>query len=193
MEIQFLKGQSIRPYIPHLGRLRMTVFKEYPYLYEGELGTETDYLRTYIDCSESVLIIVKDNDRVVGASTALPLEYETIECQTPFLNANIPINEVFCFGESVLLPEYRGQGLYREFFKQRETAARNYGSKIVAFCAVEREKNDDRQPENYQPLDEIWHYFNYTKHPVLKTKIEWKQIGHKESSLNTMSFWIKTL
>ena len=55
-----------------------------------------------------------DNE-IVGASTGLPLSDETAEFQGAVLSAGWDITRIFYFGESVLLPEYRSQGIGHEF------------------------------------------------------------------------------
>src|SRR5579862_2771379 len=177
LKIVRLKGEAIRPYIPDLAKLRIEVFKSYPYLYEGDLAYEMRYLQTYINCPESIFVLVLDQEQVVGASTAIPLQFETTECQQPFLDHKINIKEVFYFGESVLQAMYRGRNIYQHFFRERETAAREYHAKIAAFAAVERSINDPRRPKNYVPLDDVWKHFGYAKHPELCAHYDWKEIG----------------
>src|ERR1700733_15359022 len=109
LKILRLKGQDILPYIPELAKLRIEIFKAYPYLYDGDLDYEYNYLNTYVKCKESILVIALDHDKVVGVSSAIPLEFETIEFQTPFLEIGINIKDVFYFGESILQVAYRGR------------------------------------------------------------------------------------
>lgn len=193
LRIVRLKGQEILPYIPELARLRISIFKSYPYLYEGDLEYERNYLSTYVNCSESIMIVVFDNNNVVGASSAIPLEFETLEFQQPFLENNISVKDVFYFGESLLQPEYRGRGVYQQFFAGREAAAKEYGSKIVAFAAVERAIDDPRKPNGYAPLDKVWKRYGYEKHPELRMYYEWKEIGEAEQSPKPLIFWIKKI
>lgn len=193
LKIVRLKGEEIIPYIPNLATLRIEVFREYPYLYIGDYEYEMKYLQTYVSCPESIMVLVFDDDVVVGASTAIPLEFETVEFKRPFHGHNIPIKDVFYLGESVLVPVYRGRKIYHRFFAERESAAREYGAKITAFCAVERANNDLRQPEGYTSLDKVWQKFGYEKHPELCVYYEWKEIGEQEQSTKPMTFWLKTL
>lgn len=188
-----LKGQEIIPYIPELAALRISIFKAYPYLYDGNLEYENIYLHTYVKCQESIIVLAFDHDKVVGASSAIPLEYETIEFKKPFLENHINVHDVFYFGESVLQPPYRGQNIYRHFFSQREEAARAYGSKLVAFAAVERASDDARKPTDYVPLDNVWKHFGYAKHPELCTYFKWKEIGEERETFKPLIFWLKTL
>ncbi|HEX4044785.1 MAG TPA: GNAT family N-acetyltransferase [Gammaproteobacteria bacterium] len=188
-----LKGKEIFPYISDLAKLRIAVFKEYPYLYHGNLEYEKNYLKTYTACSESIMILVIDKQRIVGASTAIPLEFETEACIKPFLDYQMKIQDIFYLGESVLLPDYRGKNIYRRFFHERESAAMEYGSKIATFCAVERSLDDPRRPQGWVSLDKVWQHFNYKKHPTLCAYYEWKELGEETKSAKSLVFWIKNL
>lgn len=193
MEIKTLKGKAILPYLDKLAELRIKIFHEYPYLYAGDLDYETNYLRRYAQCSQSILVIAFSNSLVVGASTAIPLEFEVAEFQKPFEENNISVKDVFYFGESVLLPDYRGKGVYKHFFQNRENTAQKYGAKITAFCAVDRPSNDPKRPANYVPLNATWERYGYRKHPELCAYYEWKEIGENTMTAKPLIFWLKTL
>lgn len=193
LKILCLKGQDILPYIPELAKLRIEIFKSYPYLYDGDLDYEYTYLNTYIKCKESIIVVALDRDKVVGASSAIPLDFETIEFQKPFLENSISIKDVFYFGESVLQFAYRGCGIYRHFFTEREAAAKEYGSKLTAFAAIERPLDDPKKPKNYLPLDLVWKHFGYEKHVELCMYYEWKEIGETLKTTHPLIFWQKKL
>jgi GNAT superfamily N-acetyltransferase len=193
LKILCLKGDKILPFISELAKLRIEIFKNYPYLYDGNLDYEYNYLNTYVKCKESIIVFVFDQNKVIGASSAIPLEFETIEFQQPFIDNNINIKDVFYFGESVLLPEYRGQHIYKQFFAEREKAAREYGCKIAAFAAIERESIDPRKPADYVSLDKVWEHFGYKKQSNLCAYFEWKEIGEISPTFKPLIFWIKKL
>lgn len=193
LKVLRVKGTEILPYIPELARLRIEVFKEYPYLYAGGLDYELKYLKAYTDSSESVVVLVFDDDRVVGASTAIPLKFEMQAFQKPFLDLNMDINDIFYFGESVLNKDYRGQGIYRRFFDERELAAKEYGCHTFTFCAVERSLDDPKKPQGYKPLDEIWQHFGYQKNLKISTYFDWPEVGEQHESSHRMVFWMKQL
>lgn len=193
LKIIRVKGQEIIPFIPELAKLRINIFKEYPYLYDGNLEYEYNYLNTYIKCPESVIVLVFDEDKIVGASSAIPLEFETMEWQKPFLENQIDVHDVFYFGESVLQPEYRGRSVYQHFFSQREAAAKEFGCKFAAFAAVERAIDDARKPKDYVPLDKVWKYFGYEKHPEICAYFNWKELGEINQSSKPLIFWLKKL
>ncbi|QLH42944.1 MAG: GNAT family N-acetyltransferase [Coxiellaceae bacterium] len=193
LEIVTLQGQAVVPYIKDLAELRCKVFREFPYLYIGNSEYERKYLATYLECPSSTLILVFDNKRVVGASTAIPLKYEVEECKQPFIKNGYDIDQVFYFGESVLLHEYRGQGIGKEFFKRREQAARQQNYQLATFCAVERPQDHPRRPADYKPLDEFWRMMGFVKHPEIATTYYWQDLDETTESLKPMTFWLKWL
>lgn len=187
-------AQDIQPYIPAVAKLRIEIFRYFPYLYDGNMAYEEKYLHTYAQAPECVFVLVFNDKEIVGASTALPLCYETIEVQQPFIDAHYKIDEVFYFGESILQPAYRGQGIGRQFFVERENYAKKLGHfRYTSFCAVERSIDHPRRPIDYVPLDEFWHHRGYQKHPELQTQFSWKEIDETEESSKKMVFWLKEL
>lgn len=193
LNIVCVKGENLHPYILDLARLRIEVFKDYPYLYQGDMKYEMDYVQNYYQNNQSFMVLVFDNEQVVGASTAIPLEFESEEIKKPFLEHAIPLRDVFYLGESVLLKAYRGRGVYRYFFSYREKAAKEYDAKIAAFCAVKRPTPDSKQPPDYRPLDKLWQRFGYEKHPELCAQLEWKEIDEEVATNKSLVFWLKQL
>ena len=61
-------GEDVATFIPELAKLRIQVFREWPYLYEGDLDYEQRYLRTYIEAQDSQIILAFDEHQVVGAA-----------------------------------------------------------------------------------------------------------------------------
>lgn len=129
---------------------------------------------------------------MVGATTCIPLIDETPEVKEPFINAGIDLESMFYFGESILLPDYRGLGLGHRFFDEREAHARSIETcKITCFCSVVRPENHPLKPIDYQPLDEFWMKRGYKKEPSLKSKFEWLDIGENQPTQKEMIYWTK--
>ena len=57
LQIEEVTGAAIEPYLGQLAALRIEVFHEYPYLYEGTLQYEQRYLRNYATCPRSLVVI----------------------------------------------------------------------------------------------------------------------------------------
>ncbi|MCB0636301.1 MAG: GNAT family N-acetyltransferase [Lewinella sp.] len=179
--------------IQALAHLRIAVFREWPYLYEGHLDYEADYLRTFAQAEGKILVIVRDGAKIVGASTGLPLRAETDEIRGPWEKAGHDIESIFYFGESVLLPEYRGQGWGRRFFEERETQARRLpGMERMTFCGVIRPDNHPLRPAGYQPLDTFWRNRGFQP-TELYCRISWRDIDQPEETDKPLRFWEKTL
>lgn len=187
-------GKELLTFIDALAHLRIEIFHDYPYLYEGSLDYEHRYLKTYSSCEQAYCGLVFDGEILVGATTGIPMKYETQEVKAPFSNSGIPESEVFYFGESILKKTYRGQGLGIQFFKLRETYAQQLsGVRYSAFCGVVRPENHPLKPEGYKPLDDFWQRMGYIKQVGMLTEFSWKDIGEESESKKPMQFWMKTL
>ncbi|REC93694.1 GNAT family N-acetyltransferase [Kushneria indalinina] len=194
MQLIPLQGAQIRQWLDALAALRIRVFREFPYLYDGSRDYERDYLETYAQSDDSLCVLVLDDDQVVGMSTALPLAHEDEAFKRPFVEQGIEVDSVCYFGESILLPEYRGQGLGVRFFEAREAHARTLaGVQHTAFCAVERSADHPLRPAGYQPLDNFWRKRGYTCRPELYARYEWQDIDASTPDHKTLRFWLKTL
>jgi GNAT superfamily N-acetyltransferase len=188
------KGGEIETVLNDLSQLRIAVFHDYPYLYEGTLEYEKEYLQTYIQSQKAFLFAVYDQDKMVGATTCIPLKDETAEVRKPFEDSGFDIDSIFYFGESILLAEYRGLGLGHRFFDEREKHARNAGNyKLYCFCSVDRGDDHPLKPAQYRPNDAFWIKRGYRKETALQSFMEWPDIGESESTPKKMIFWIKSI
>ena len=67
-----LTGVALEAVIPDLARLRISIFRDWPYLYEGSAEYEANYLSRYSNTPDALVIGAYDGGRLVGASTATP-------------------------------------------------------------------------------------------------------------------------
>lgn len=194
LTVSLLTGVSIAGRLDDIARLRITVFREYPYLYDGDARYEADYLKTYAACPDSIVITVSDGTRIVGASTGLPLDSADEEFRAPFAAQGIDPASVFYFGESVLLPAYRGMGLGVRFIEERENHARRLGRfRLTGFCAVLRPDDHPLRPPDYVPLDRFWSKRGYRKQAGMTATYRWKEIGEAYETPKRLVFWLKDL
>ena len=194
VSIQNFQGEAIFPYLRDLAQLRIEIFREFPYLYDGSPEYEKEYLQTYVNSPESIAVLVFDGDQLVGASTGLPLDHETDEFKKPFLKAGLDTNTIFYCGESILKKKYRGLGIYSEFMQRREKHAKSLNQfEKICFCAVSRPDDHPLRPQNYTPLDKVWNKFGYLKQENLRTFYTWKDVDQKKESSKEMIFWLKDL
>jgi GNAT superfamily N-acetyltransferase len=193
LRLQNFHGTALSPHLDALGQLRITVFREFPYLYDGSLEYERDYLHTYLDSPDSLVVLAFDGETLVGATTCLPLRDEGPEFQAAFVENGYDIASICYFGESILLPAYRSQGIGKTFFARREAHAASLpGIRYTTFCAVDRPQDHPLRPAHYRPLDGLWQQQGYTRHPELQARFVWKEIGEPTESPKSLTFWLKS-
>ncbi len=194
VRILTVTGKTLAPWLDRLAELRIRVFRDFPYLYDGDPVYEADYLSTYLDTDHSVCVLALDGDRLVGASTGLPLSHETAAFRRPFVEQGLDTDRIFYCAESVLLPAYRGQGLYKAFFNGREAHARQLGGfEQAAFCAVVRPAEHPLRPCGYRSLEPVWQHFGYRPEPGLRARFGWKDIDQPQETDKPMQFYLKPL
>lgn len=186
-----LVGDAMSPHLPALAQLRISVFREWPYLYAGSLSYEATYLERYARSPRSLLVLASCAGEVVGASTAMPLSEESEEVRRPFEHVPWPIASALYLGESVLLPAFRGRGVGARFFLEREAHAARLGLPVTTFCAVERPETHPARPSDYVPLHDFWRRRGYERRAELRTEFSWTDVGDSESTRKPLVFWVK--
>jgi GNAT superfamily N-acetyltransferase len=193
LRIETLTGPALLPHLKDLARLRIAVFREYPYLYDGDAAFEASYLARYTRDGGAV-VLARDGREVVGAATCLPLAEENDAIRAPFEDHGLDCSRFFYFGESVLLPAYRGRGIGHAFFEAREAHALSRpGIAHACFCAVRRPENDPKRPAGYRALDGFWRRRGYVPYPDLVCHMAWREIGEAAETGHDLSFWIHAL
>ena len=194
LSLKRVTGNEVLKFIPEIAKLRIEIFSEWPYLYEGDLEYEMKYLKKFAECKESVMVVAFDNDQVIGVSSGLPLSDEDEAVKKPFKEGGEAVEDYFYFSESVLKKSYRGHGLGSQFFKEREEHVKHLGRfKKICFCAVVREKDDPRKPEDYFQLDSFWERKGYAKRDDRVCYFSWKEHGMEEETTKPLCCWSKVI
>jgi GNAT superfamily N-acetyltransferase len=176
-----------------LAALRIAVFADFPYLYDGSMDYERRYLAAYRDSPEAIVAGAWDGDQLVGAATGTPMEDHAEAFAQAFAGVDLPIEAIFYCAESVLLPEYRGRGAGHRFFDLREAHARALGRTWSAFCAVVRPADHPARPAGYRPLDAFWRARGYEPLDGAVAWFRWRDHGDAEESAKPLQFWIRRL
>ncbi|MGD9783444.1 MAG: GNAT family N-acetyltransferase [Hyphomicrobiaceae bacterium] len=194
LETASLTGDALQAVLPDLARLRMIVFRDWPYLYDGSLAYEQEYLAKFAAAPGAVCIVARDGDVIVGASTACPMSQADEEFRAPFLAKGYDIREVFYCGESVLLPGHRGGGVGHAFFDGREAHAYKLGGfRYSTFCRVVRPDDHPLKPADYRPLDGFWRKRGYAPVDGLVAHFSWKDVDRDEETVKALQFWMREL
>ncbi|GGC00183.1 N-acetyltransferase [Novosphingobium endophyticum] len=191
LSIRALTGDEILAAVDDLAALRMTVFAAWPYLYDGDEVYEREYLHEFMQAPDGILVAACDGDRIVGAATASPMAAQKAEFRAPFEARGLDVSRLFYFGESVLLPEYRGQGIGHAFFDHREGRAVRCGATAATFAAVIRPVDHPDRPVDYVPLDGFWRKRGYEPVEGFVTQLAWKDHRDAGETPKPMQYWLR--
>ncbi|RUO98968.1 GNAT family N-acetyltransferase [Hyphomicrobium sp.] len=194
LEVKSVTGADILSVLPDLSRLRIIVFRDWPYLYQGTLEYEEKYLEKFAKAKGAVVVCAYDGDQMVGASTGAPMIEHADEFGEPFKKAGYDISKIFYCGESVLLKSHRGHGLGHAFFDGREAQAKKLGGFTHStFCRVVRPDDHPLKPKDYAPLDPFWRKRGYEPVEGLVATYDWQDVDQPGETTHQMQFWMKKL
>ena len=193
MRVGVLTGAALEAALEEVARLRIAVFRDWPYLYDGSLDYERRYLQAYRDSSDAVLVGAFDGTTLVGAATGTPMEDHAQDFQAALAGTGVALDQVFYCAESVLLPAYRGRGIGHRFFDLREDHARRLGRSHMAFCGVVRPHDHPARPAGYAPLDSFWRKRGYAPVRGAIARFAWTDIGQAAQTEKPLQVWMRAL
>ncbi|MEO0487566.1 MAG: GNAT family N-acetyltransferase [Pseudomonadota bacterium] len=191
LRVEVLTGAALVAALEDLAALRIAVFRDWPYIYDGDMAYEADYLRAYTQPG-AVCVGVWDGAALVGASTGAPMAQHAADFAEA-LPDDLPVAGTFYCAESVLLPTYRGRGLGHRFFDLREAHARALGLKASVFASVVRPSDHPARPAGYRPLDGFWRARGYAPLPGAIAQFAWKDLGEAGETLKPLQLWARKL
>lgn len=194
-EFKNVYGEEIETYFNDISRIRVTVFREWPYIYEGSVDYERQYLQNYFDNERSLCILCFHENQVIGISTLMPLEGEHEDLKKPLREAGYDITKIFYYSESCLLKAFRGRGTYAEFFKRREEHVKYFSTdyESVCFCSVVRPDQHPLKPQDYRPLYESWRKYGFEKVENLQMSFLWQDLDQTTETRKFLDVWMKSL
>jgi GNAT superfamily N-acetyltransferase len=190
---QLLTGSAVADSLADLASLRILIFQEFPYLYDGRREDELRYLKLYAEAPEAFVIIVTDSGKVVGAATGIPLRHEHQGLIVPFVGSAYSVDEIYYVGELLLYPAYRNQGLGLRLVTQIEDQVRSLGTYRYLTCAtVVRSDDHPRRPTQNLPIDRFLARTGFRPLPGMTTEFSWRE-NDGVTRTHPMKFWIKEL
>lgn len=190
---ELLTGPAVEAALEALAALRISIFREYPYLYAGEREDELKYLRIYAEAADACVITAGDSGTMVGAASGIPLCQESKEMTDPFGGTSYPLDEIFYVGEVLFLPPYRNSGLGLRLLERIEEHVRTCGKYRYLTCAtIVRPENHPLRPESYVPIDRFLDRTGFIKLHGVATSFAWKETDGVKCE-HPMQFWVKEL
>lgn len=191
-EVRILGRDEIAERLREIAMLRITVFRDWPYLYEGNLDYEREYLRPYTESPHAIVAGAFDGAAMVGVTTGAPLSDHdpSVAAAVRELGLNPP--DVFYLAESLLLPAFHGRGLGHAFFDGRERHARRHLFRHAVFASVIRPADHPARPRSPRDLEPFWRKRGYV--PTGKAaKMRWRDVGDVAETEKSLALWGRTL
>ncbi|MBC7753631.1 MAG: hypothetical protein H7Z71_05300 [Moraxellaceae bacterium] len=195
---EIYNGKEIEQHLEEIAGFRIKYFKDYPYLYAGDLFYEKNYLNGYICDPKSMLIRILLNEKVVGISTSIPLLTSSdilTEAESDFDKAALKPEQFYYYGEVILDYSVRGSGLVKVIYDLQDKHAVKSGFSKACIATIVRSQNDSRKPNNYKEADLVWSSLGF-KQTDITFKYGWptiQQDGSVKDFENVMVYWIKNL
>ena len=130
-----LTGSAVEDCLNDIASLRIEIFREFPYLYDGHREDELNYLKLY-SIPESFVIIINDGEKVVGAATGMPLRHEVTKLVEPFCGTSYPVEDVYYVGELLFYPEHRNHGMGMQVVRMVEEQVRSFSIYQYLTCVT---------------------------------------------------------
>lgn len=190
---QLLTGSAIADVLDELATLRLGIFREYPYLYQGRREDEVNYLATYAETPDACVILAYEGNTVIGAATGMPLVHEEARMLDAFAGTGLPLDEVYYVGELLFRPAYRQGGLGRKLLAHLESHLRALGRYRWLTCAtVERPDDHPLRPRDYLPITGFLARTGFVRLPGVTTRFRWRESDGVERD-HPMQFWSREL
>lgn len=189
--------KDIVPYLPFVAEQRINAYREYPYLYNGKMEEEIQYLDWFSKLKHSAIVIAFYNDEPVGFITGTALaafdEHNKGSIEL-FKNSGMAFDAYYYIADAIVKPEHRNKSLVTHMAQMIEEHAEILGYTSVCFVNESHELHP-LKPEGYKELDGLFKKNGYSKTEMIIT-YRW-QTRHVDGSTqeqnHEMNYWKKNL
>ena len=153
LDVKSLVGEEMKAVLPDLARLRIIVFRDWPYLYDGTLEYEQKYLAKLAAAKGAVCVVARDGTEIVGASTAAPMIEHADEFAEPFERAGYDLDRHLLL-RRIRAAEDRTAGTAsgtRSSIIARRTPRSSAASRTRRFCRVDAPRRPPAEAEGLPP------------------------------------------
>lgn len=196
VHLETFKGADIQPYTRLLSEMRLKEFRQFPYLYIGNMEDDLAYTQTFSSTPQGRLIVAFQGNQVVGVRSGMPLETPLffLDRWRSFLQKQ-GINTKKCFfsGEIVIDPAFQKKGLRSQLMNQyfQEVEAMGFTS-IMAITSL-RPLDHPLRPQDYVDIDMPRYGFENTNIVLSNTWPTLQADGTVKEQENHLIVWMKNL
>jgi GNAT superfamily N-acetyltransferase len=190
-------GHEWQSFMPFVVEQRISFFRDYPYLYEGNVDEENTYIGWFSKLPHSAIAVVYADKKPVGFITGTALkdfEEHFKGAVEVFKYAGLEPATYYYIAEVIVLPSHRGKNLAStRLFAAIEQYAQGLGYRDVCFVTESHDVHP-LKPQNYRSLDPLWQKVGYTKSSLFLT-FPWLTIqleGSPKQQEHKLDFWLKS-
>jgi hypothetical protein len=192
LRVEMVSGADMQPYLERIVEYRLKYFKEFPYLYQGNVEEEVEFVEQYIKSSTARVLVLKDQCGNFGGFATGISVMESSHADKLGVIINQPEN-VYYIGEMIFDELFRGKDGFRQCLSYFQNI-KEMGYKKVCFITVQRDGKYPR-PINYHDHEGAWGVTGFEKYEQTIT-ISWPVIqvgGDSVAQENILNIWIKKL
>ncbi len=169
IHIEVFKQQETQPYLRLLSQMRLSEYKEFPYLYVGNM--EEDFANTnYFTFKDGLLVIAFEGKTVVGMYSGMPMSTPSSFLQdrsAQLAGEGVDINRCFYASDLIVHPHFKRQGIGGQLLKRLFQEVKVMGYDTMMGVISLRPLNHILRPKDYFDTDSIWEKYGYKKSPLV--------------------------
>jgi GNAT superfamily N-acetyltransferase len=197
-EIKILTGSAQKALIPFIAAQRIKQYQDYPYLYDGNMQEETDYVAWCLEQPSSALAVAYIDDAPIGFASGISLvdfdDHMKGSIQA-FTHANFNPHNYYYLADIMVVPAYQGNKISSLLLQAIENHARNNAYKNIC-CITENHDTHPFKPIDYVSVVEVLlSRFSYVPSSITLS-FEWltrQADGSSAQQTHILQYWIKSL
>lgn len=196
LKIEILSGNEVDPFACELGWVRMSHFREYPYLYDANIVEESKYLSDFLNSDDKLLVRITENGTLLSLLSGYDFASESEILDIAAREVG-DLGKTFYFAEFIVEKHARKRGLSRLMMESALPFISSLGYQTASILTVQRNSSDPRMKKGYTSSDPVWSRLGFKKTST-SCDHEWAtfldaDLSKSKPVLNTLNLWTKTL
>lgn len=190
-------GKDVQAIVPFIAQQRVSEFREYPYLYEGNIAEDTEHCQWFAQLPHSAVAVAYLAGKPVGFISSTSFADFDVHFKGSialFENNGLDPHNFIYIPEAIIMPEHRGKSLTEKLHALIEKHAKSLGYKGICFAEESHDKHP-LKPATYKGLEGLFLRAGYTKTQMI-IKFPWLTIqpdGSLKDEDHELCYWIKNL